>query len=88
MKKVVTVPNILRMVDLSILKNRAAENLGKFCKIIFVKCFKCSLSFGDKLFVFLLNVYDVANISSASFRIRSQMAITVAVPSCKNYLQE
>jgi hypothetical protein len=56
MKNVITVPKMLRIVDLSISKNRCAENFGKFCTIALLNRFSSFLSFADKCSVFLLNL--------------------------------
>jgi hypothetical protein len=55
-KKVTTVHKILRIVDLSILRNRAAENFGKFCKILSLKRFNSFSSLIDRFSVFLVNM--------------------------------
>jgi hypothetical protein len=86
-KNVTTVAKMLRMVDLSMLKNRAAENLGKFCKITSLKWVSTSFSWADNILVCLLKTYDFVSIVSASLSIKSHLAITTLVPICKKHFK-
>jgi hypothetical protein len=85
-KNETTVPKMLKMVDLSMLKNRAAENRGKFCKITSLKWVRISFSLGVNTLVGLFKTYDFDSIVSASLSIKSHVMITTHVSNWKKYL--
>jgi hypothetical protein len=78
-KNETTVARMLRMVDLSMTKNRAAENRGKFCKMTSLKCVRISFSLGVNILVGLFKTYDFDSIVSASLSIKSHVMITTHV---------